>query len=193
MSNASINQIFCSIMPSSKTNRWGSYINQNTEYRTVLSDAWDVGCGVLDSLYKSSCWKVIDAWMQGMFHWASTLKYKNVWQTYTSAFRFRNGKESQSVKSVDIPVLVPENKIVEQQVYIVNSGHTMTELDFTIDTERRKIKQYDKIMLYNKTEMPCNIECWKIISKTSIDRCTMLLVSNFTDCWRMLVVMIVSL
>lgn len=63
------------------------------------------------------------------------------------------------MKSVDIPVLVPENKIVEQQVYIVNSGHTMTELDFTIDTERRKIKQYDKIMLYNKTEMPCNIEC----------------------------------
>lgn len=63
------------------------------------------------------------------------------------------------MKSVDIPVLVPENKIVEQQVYIVNSGHTMTELDFTTDTERRKIKQYDKIMLYNKTEMPCNIEC----------------------------------
>lgn len=63
------------------------------------------------------------------------------------------------MKSVDIPVLVPENKIVEQQVYIVNSGHTMTELDFTIDTERRKIKQYDKIMLHNKTEMPCNIEC----------------------------------
>ena len=102
-----------------------------------------VGYGVLDT----ACTKIASGteWIECMASLTEPehASIKRSEQSTQFAYRFGDGVESQSIKTVDIPMLLLGNKIVEQKVNIVNnkiplliSRPTMTELGFIIDTKR---------------------------------------------------------
>ena len=97
-----------------------------------------------------------------------------------SASRLVYGVESQCIKTADTPIILPVNKIVEQEDIVNNkiplliSRPTMTELGFIIDAKIEEIKVdgtncfeirnysigslQNTYLLYDKTRLSRNIE-----------------------------------
>ena len=116
----------------------------DTEKCYLMSEG--VGYGVLDT----ACTKTVAGteWMNE--YMASLIEterasIKRSERSTQSAYRVGDGVESQSIKTLDTPMLLPGNKIVKQEVDIVNnkiplliSRPRMTDLGFIIDIENRK-------------------------------------------------------
>jgi len=106
-----------------------------------------VGYGVLDT----ACTKTVagTAWMEEYL--ASLTEQERVEVVKTerktsSAYRFGDGVETRSVKTVDIPMLIPGNQLVKLEVDVVNnkiplliSCPTMKKFGFVIDTKHDEL------------------------------------------------------
>ena len=122
---------------------------RNAEQCYLMSEG--AGYGVLDT----ACTKTVAGteWMNEYMASLTSSEHASIERSEPStqsAYRFRDGAESQSIKTVDILILFPGNKIVELEVDIMNnksclliSQPMMTELGFITDTKRGEIKVDD--------------------------------------------------
>ena len=111
--------------------------------------AESVGYGVIDT----ACTKTVAGidWMnefKAILSDEERAKVDKSERNSQSVYRFGDGAETLSIKTVDIPILIPGRKhaeyfevdVVDNKLPLLISKPLMSKLGFIIDTERNEIK-----------------------------------------------------